>query len=118
MTSMRSVAAAVVPLVFCCTFAAPVPAANDEVKGIRPVGRDGRPLNLDFETGTLADWTASGDAFARQPVRGDLVSKRRPDQPSKHQGEFWVGGFEVAGDKPTGTLTSAPFKVTHRWASF
>ena len=121
---MRSRAAAVVlPLVLCCligTSLPPVHAAegDPDSKGIRPVSRDGRVLNLDFETGTLADWTASGDAFAGQPVRGDTVSKRRADQPSKHQGEFWIGGFEVAGDKPTGTLTSAPFKVTHRWASF
>ena len=35
--------------------------AADE--GVLPVGKDGRPLNLDFETGTLKDWTAVGDAF-------------------------------------------------------
>ena len=37
---------------------------------------------------------------------------------SRHQGQFWIGGYEKAGDKPTGTLTSVPFKVTHPWASF
>ena len=85
---------------------------------VRPVGRDGHVLNLDFETGDLRDWTAEGAAFAKQPVRGDTVSRRRSDQKSNHQGEHWVGGFEIAGDDATGTLTSAPFKVTHRWASF
>ena len=37
---------------------------------------------------------------------------------SRHQGQFWVGGYEKHGDKPQGTLTSVPFKVTHPWASF
>ena len=92
--------------------------AQSTVQPIRPAAADGRPLNLDFETGTLADWTAQGAAFAKQPVRGDTVSKRRPETPSKHQGEYWVGGYETAGDDAVGTLTSVPFRVTHRWASF
>ncbi|HEY7117143.1 MAG TPA: PVC-type heme-binding CxxCH protein, partial [Tepidisphaeraceae bacterium] len=87
-------------------------------EGVLPVGDDGKPLNLDFETGTLKDWTATGDAFKRQPIKGDTVAPRRSDMKSQHQGNYWIGGFEVAGDKPTGTLTSAAFKVTHPWASF
>src|SRR5207248_8327186 len=35
-----------------------------------------------------------------------------------HQGQYWIGTYERAGDKPTGTLTSVAFKVTHPWASF
>ncbi|HEX4613822.1 MAG TPA: PVC-type heme-binding CxxCH protein, partial [Urbifossiella sp.] len=92
------------------------PAGNDV--GVLPVGADGRPLNLDFETGTLKDWTADGDAFRGQPIKGDTVAARRGDMKSRHQGQFWIGGYEKFGDKPTGTLTSAPFKVTHPWASF
>jgi putative membrane-bound dehydrogenase-like protein len=83
-----------------------------------PVDADGKPLNLDFETGTLEGWTAHGPAFEKQPVKGDTVSKRRGDMKSRHLGEYWVGTYEVGGDAPTGTLTSKPFKVTHRWASF
>ncbi|HEX3147723.1 MAG TPA: PVC-type heme-binding CxxCH protein [Gemmataceae bacterium] len=90
--------------------------AADE--GVLPIGKDGKPLNLDFETGTLKDWTAEGDAFKDQPIKGDTVHPRRGDSYSRHQGQFWIGGFERFGDKPTGTLTSVPFKVTHRWASF
>jgi putative membrane-bound dehydrogenase-like protein len=83
-----------------------------------PLGTDGKPLNLDFETGTLKDWTAEGDAFGGQPIKGDTVARRRGDMKSGHQGQFWIGGYELHGDKPQGTLTSVAFKVTHPWASF
>jgi putative membrane-bound dehydrogenase-like protein len=73
--------------------------------------------NLDFERGTLEGWTAEGDAFGGQPVRGDLPS-RRGREASHHQGEHWIGGYEVHGDKPKGTLTSAWFDVSAPWASF
>ncbi|VTR92191.1 membrane-bound dehydrogenase domain protein : Putative membrane-bound dehydrogenase OS=Singulisphaera acidiphila (strain ATCC BAA-1392 / DSM 18658 / VKM B-2454 / MOB10) GN=Sinac_0430 PE=4 SV=1: DUF1080 [Gemmata massiliana] len=86
--------------------------------GVLPVGTDGKTLNLDFETGNLKDWTAEGEAFKGQPIKGDTVFPRRNDNRSRHQGQFWIGGYEKLGDKPTGTLTSAPFKVTHPWASF
>lgn len=86
---------------------------------ILPVGADGKPLNLGFESGTLADWTATGTAFDKQPIKGDTVAARRGDMQSKHAGQYWIGGFEVQqNDKATGTLTSAPFKVTQPWASF
>jgi putative membrane-bound dehydrogenase-like protein len=86
--------------------------------GVLPVGSDGKPLNLDFETGTLKDWTAEGDAFKGQPIKGDTVFKRRSDMKSEHQGEYWIGTYERAGDQPQGTLTSVPFKITHPWATF
>ncbi len=83
-----------------------------------PLAADGRPLNLGFEDGTLRDWTAAGRAFGNQPVKGDLVAKRRPDMSSRHAGEYWVGTYEIFGDDATGTLASTPFKVTRRYASF
>ncbi|MBI3881871.1 MAG: c-type cytochrome [Verrucomicrobia bacterium] len=91
-------------------------------EGIIPTGKDGQPLNLNFESGTLKDWTATGNAFNKQPIRGDTVAKRlagsgRTDR-SLHEGDYWIGGYEALGDKPTGTLSSVPFKVTHPWASF
>src|SRR5205823_7213518 len=86
--------------------------------GILPAGADGKPLNLDFETGTLRDWKAEGTAFAGQPVKGDTVAARRADMKSQHQGQYWIGTYERDGDKPQGTLTSVPFKVTHPWARF
>jgi hypothetical protein len=86
--------------------------------GVLPVGADGKPLNLDFETGSLKDWTATGDAFRGQPIKGDTVFPRRNDMRSQHQGQYWIGTYERSGDGSQGTLTSVPFKVTHPWASF
>lgn len=94
------------------------PSATQEREGLAPRGKDGENLNLGFERGTLDGWTATGDAWKGQPVRGDTVSRRRPDQASDHAGEYWLGGYEVAGDGPTGTLESRPFPVTHPFASF
>src|SRR3954467_6247882 len=50
-----------VPLAIAITlvvivFATRVEAA-DTAHGSLPIGKDGKPLNLDFETGTLKDWT-------------------------------------------------------------
>jgi putative membrane-bound dehydrogenase-like protein len=93
----------------------PVPRRDE---GVLPVGADGKPLNLDFETGTLEDWTATGTAFNNQPIKGDTVHPRRADMYSRHQGNYWIGTYERQGDRPRGTLTSAAFKITHPYASF
>jgi hypothetical protein len=69
--------------------------------GVLPKGANGKPLNLDFETGTLQDWRAEGTAFAGQPVKGDTVFARRKDMKSEHTGTFWVGSYEnPQGDAP------------------
>ena len=86
-----------------------VSIADADDIGVLPRGADGQPLNLDFETGTLKDWTAEGDAFAGAPKK---------DGTRNHQGQYWIRGFNQLGDKPQGTLTSAPFKITHPWGSF
>src|SRR5262249_33846979 len=84
--------------------------------GVLPKGPDGKTLNFDFETGTLKDGTAEGDAFKDQPIKGDTVAPRRGDK-SNHQGNYWIGGYEKHGDRPQGTLTSVAFEVTHPWAA-
>jgi len=86
--------------------------------GSVPVDAKGAPLNLDFETGTLKDWHAEGDAFAGPPAEGDTVARRRGDMKSGHAGRFWASSFERGGDPPRGTLTSVPFKLTRPFASF
>ncbi|MFN0008685.1 MAG: PVC-type heme-binding CxxCH protein [Planctomycetota bacterium] len=83
--------------------------------------RRGEPIprapNLDFETGDLSGWKTTGHAFDGQPIRGDTVSARGRE-PSLHEGEFWIGGYEKHGDARKGTLTSLPFRVEQPWASF
>jgi putative membrane-bound dehydrogenase-like protein len=95
----------------------PTPKSSAD-EGVLPVGADGKPLNLDFETGTLQHWRAEGEAFIGQPIKGDTVHSRRSDMKSRHAGRYWIGTYEVKGDPPQGTLTSAPFKITHSYASF
>jgi len=84
--------------------------------------------NADFEAGTLANWTAAGSAFTRQPTFGDNTSARGNLSCSK-QGNYWIGTFEnydgvtgnpgdTRGDSPTGTLTSQEFTITRRYITF
>ena len=88
--------------------------------GVLPKGENGQALNLDFEKGTLEDWTAKGKAFVGQPIAGEIDPKRKfgEGKTAKPQGNFWLGGFEKLFDVPTGTLTSAVFQVTHPFAAF
>jgi putative membrane-bound dehydrogenase-like protein len=91
---------------------------GQRINGIAPVDAGGKSLNLSFETGDLSGWTASGEAFTQQPIEGDTVRPRRSTDSSRHQGKYWIGGYENLGDGPTGSLLSDPFKVTHPYASF
>jgi hypothetical protein len=86
--------------------------------------------NSDFEAGDLTNWTASGTAFDHQPVKGDNPTARNRNQPSRHQGDFWIGTYEsyqgspdqqpgqTQGDRPTGALTSIPFQIAGDRISF
>jgi len=73
---------------------------------------NGHTVNVDFETGTLEDWTATGDAFALVKV-----DPQRRDAQSAVAGAYWVSSG-VAGNSRRGTLSSAPFRVTAPYASF
>ena len=76
--------------------------------GVQPL-KEGVPLDLGFERGTLDNWTATGDAF--RLVKDD--GKRALGQ----SGSFWISS-SPAGSARKGTLTSVPFRVTHPYASF
>jgi len=86
-------------------------------------------ISWNFETGNLSGWTSKGSAFAFQPTYGDNPTARHRGQPSKHQGNYWIGGFEkrprpsdpagkTQGDGPKGTLTSDSFVIRHPNISF
>ncbi|HEY1122350.1 MAG TPA: glycoside hydrolase family 32 protein, partial [Haloferula sp.] len=103
---------------FLCLSAAPLASAA-------PV-----PLfpNSDFEAGTLANWTASGAAFTRQPTYHDNTAARG-NVPCGLQGDYWVGTYEnydgitgapgdTRGDTPVGTLTSQSFTIQKRYITF
>ncbi len=76
---------------------------------------DGRTLNLDFETGTLDDWTATGDAFSL--VQGDVVPGQPPDRRGGKASAYWVSS-NIGGGAKKGTLSSVPFRVMQPYASF
>lgn len=88
--------------------------------GLLPIGPDGKPLNTDFETGDLRDWTATGDVAKGQPTKGPINQARKfgAGKVANHVGDFWFGGYEKFEDQPTGTLASTAFKVTQPWAAF
>ena len=84
--------------------------------------------NADFESGTLKNWTAQGDAFKRQPTKGDNPAARGRES-SQQQGDYWIGTFEnydgkegkpgdIRTDKPEGTLTSTEFTIEKRYITF
>ena len=97
---------------------------------VMPVGdtprRNGEPLNLDFETGTLENWTATGNAFEDQPTEGDVFAARgidvlaesEGDARSGHNGTYWASSIVAHGPSAEGSLTSVSFEVTHPYASF
>ena len=118
MRRIRPLAACLTIAILSSLMANLAAAADAEPAGEVPTDEAGRPLNLGFEAGDLRDWTAEGEAFRGQPIEGDVVSKRRGDMRSNHEGKFWVGTYEKTADPATGTLTSRPFKVTHPFASF
>ncbi len=85
-------------------------------------------FTLDFETGDLRGWEASGAAFRCQPTLGDNP-RARDRENSNHQGRYWIGTFEcyqgqgsepgsTLGDRPQGTLTSRSFVADAGTLSF
>ena len=51
-------------------------------------------FNYGFETGDLTDWVKTGNAFDFQPTWGDNPTARNRGQPSKHEGDWWIGTYE------------------------
>ncbi len=80
--------------------------------------KDGKELNLNFETGTLQDWKATGDAFSDPLISQDPSPVHEKDMQINLSGQYFVSSGGTKNYKGTGTLTSVPFIVTHPFASF
>ncbi|WP_339705930.1 PVC-type heme-binding CxxCH protein [Algoriphagus aquimarinus] len=80
--------------------------------------KDGKALNLNFETGTLLDWTASGDAFVSPIFTTDPSPVHGEEDKINFEGKDFLSSGGTKNYKLTGTLTSVPFQVTQPFASF
>jgi putative membrane-bound dehydrogenase-like protein len=87
------------------------------IAGILPK-KAGKVLNLSFESGTLKDWKATGEAFASPLVGTDASAIYENDQRTGLTGKYFISSGGTKNYKKTGTLTSVPFTVTHPFASF
>ena len=87
------------------------------VAGQMPM-KKGQPLNLNFETGTLTDWTATGDAFAAPLFSQDPSPVHEKEMHIGFAGKHFLSSGGTTNAKQTGTLTSVPFTVTHPFAAF
>ena len=98
---------------------------NPLITSVDPIG-----FTLDFETGKTNGWIKTGTAFDHQPTYGDNPTARHRGQPSRHEGNYWIGTYEkyqghgpekpgtVQGDGPKGTLTSKVFTIPSGSLSF
>lgn len=91
--------------------------SDKTVAGQLPV-KDGQALNLGFETGTLKDWTATGDAFTSPLVSQDPSPVHEKDMHIGFEGKYFLSSGGNTNYKLTGTLTSVPFKATQPFAAF
>ncbi len=80
--------------------------------------KDGQPLNLNFESGSLKDWTATGTAFANPLITEDPSPMHEKEMRIGFEGKYFLSSGGIANAKLTGTLTSVPFKVTQPYAAF
>ncbi|MBX2920834.1 MAG: hypothetical protein KF746_01480 [Chitinophagaceae bacterium] len=90
-------------------------AAVDE--GVSP-RKNGRPLNLGFERGSLQDWKASGEAFGPRSVAFDAAPLYPDSLQLQQDGDYYVSSGGTVNYQLKGTLISETFEITHPWATF
>ncbi|KAA6439792.1 dehydrogenase [Dyadobacter flavalbus] len=91
--------------------------SNATIAGKLPE-KNGQPLNLNFEQGTLKDWTATGDAFVNPVFSADPSPVHEKEMHIGLEGKHFISSGGTTHYKLTGTLTSVPFKVTQPFAAF
>jgi putative membrane-bound dehydrogenase-like protein len=90
---------------------------NKMIAGKLPL-KNGKPVNLNFESGSLTDWTATGDAFQSPLFSEDPSPVHEKDMNIGYEGKYFLSSGGTVNAKLTGSLTSATFKVTQPFASF
>ncbi len=90
---------------------------GNTIAGLKPK-KGGKELNLNFEMGTLQDWTASGEAFKDALIAADPSPLHEKDAKIGFSGKYFLTSGGTKFYKKTGTLTSVPFTVTHPFAAF
>lgn len=93
------------------------PISGPVIAGVLPE-LNGSPLNLNFETGTLIDWSATGDAFTNSIFQTDPSPVHEDDMQLGFEGNYFISSGGTLHQNRTGTLTSVPFKITHPFAAF
>ncbi len=91
---------------------------TEEIPGGALPLKDGLPLNLNFETGTLANWTAEGEAFQDPLIQSDPSPLHGEEGPIFFEGENFLSSGGLKNYQLTGTLTSDSFEVTAPFAAF
>ncbi len=87
------------------------------IAGILPT-KNGKPLNLNFETGTLQDWKAEGGAFINPIFSQDPSPVHAAEMSINFEGKYFLSSGGTVNHKLTGTLTSVSFKITQPYAAF
>jgi len=64
-------------------------ATEVTIAGVIP-NKDGKAMNLGFESGKLEDWTATGDAFADPLISGDPSPVHEKDMSINVSGKYFV----------------------------
>ena len=80
--------------------------------------KNGKPVNLNFETGSLTDWTATGDAFANPLFSQDPSPVHEKEMTIGFEGKYFLSSGGTTNYKLTGTLTSVAFPVNQPFAAF
>lgn len=88
-----------------------------QIAGVVPV-KNGRKLNLNFEKGDLTDWTPTGNVFEKAVINTDPSSVHEKDMKIGFEGNYFLSTGGTTNYQLTGTLSSAPFKVSYPYAAF
>jgi putative membrane-bound dehydrogenase-like protein len=80
--------------------------------------KDDRALNLNFETGTLKDWTAEGEAFQNAVFTQSPSPVHQKDMTIGAEGNYFLSSGGTLHHDLKGTLISTPFLVNAPFAAF